>query len=438
MNPRHLSRGLCALILLFAGWLQAQEILPATLRITASVPAAISLDHAEALDLTTAQTVKVAPGKTTLIKVSAPGYCTQYRSVTLQAAERRLEEFKLEREQVPILLRSDVPATVTLDGVVIGQTPCYTFLSEPRTYRFLFRAPGYEQTPHTLLLRDATPQVIDQTLAPTFGDIRVTSTPAARLLLNGVDKGQTPVNLQRLNAGDYTLALRLPGYKPITHAFTLKAGESPSFAFTFEPLPAGLTITAIPADSRVFLDGIFRGTTDLTLEDLPEGTHQVRVEKQGYAPLSRSITLKRGQKSIEEFDLPIVRGTVTLQSQPGAVAAYQDLQKVLETTPKSPGDYTSQVVSHTLPPGKYTWTFRAPGYAPATRTFTVTANQTTALKVRLTFQPNFEIRTEHTLFQGVFIKRSEIGAITLELKPGTFRTFSPDEIISQRFLTERL
>ncbi len=429
---------LCALTLCLAGWLRAQELLPATLRITTSVPAAISLDHAAPFDLSTAQTVKLTPGKATLIKVSAPGYTTQYRTVTLQAAERRLEAFKLERDRVPVLLRSNVPATVTLDGVVLGTTPCYTFLSEPRTYRFLFRAPGYEQTPHTLLLRDATPQVIDQELAPTFGDIRVTSTPAARLLLNGVDKGQTPVTLQRLNEGEYTLALRLPGYKPITHAFTLKAGESPAFAFTFEPLPAGLTVTALPAEARVYLDGIFRGTTDLTLEEVPEGTHQLRVEKHGYAPVTRSVTLKRGEKTIEEFTLPVVRGTVTLQTQPGAVTAYQGLQKVLETAPKKTGDYTSDVAKLDLPPGNYTWTLKAPGYASATRTFTITANQVTPLKVRLAFQPNFELRTEHAVFQGVFIKRSEIGAITLELKPGSFRTFMPDEIVSQRFLTERL
>lgn len=430
--------GLCALALCLAGWVHAQELLPATLRITSSVPALISLDHATPFDLSTAQTVKVVPGKATLIKVSAPGYGTQYRTVTLQAAERRLEAFKLERDQVPVLLRSNVPATVTLDGIVLGQTPCYTFLDEPRAYRFLFRAPGYEQTAHTLLLRDTTPQVIDQELSPTFGDLRVTSTPAARLLLNGVDKGQTPVTLHRLNEGEYTLTLRLSGYKPINHTFTLKAGETPDFAFTFEPLPAGLTITAVPANSRVYLDGIFRGMTDLTLNDLPEGNHLLRVEKQGYSPVTRTITLKRGEKIIEEFTLPIVRGTVTLQTQPGTVTAYQGTQKVLETSPKEAGSYTSSVVAHAMPPGQYTWTLKAPGYAPATRTFTITANQVTPLKVRLTFQPNFELRTEHATFQGVFIKRSEIGAITLELKPGSFRTFIPDEIISQRFLTERL
>jgi hypothetical protein len=44
----------------------------------------------------------------------------------------------------------------------------------------------------------------------------------------------------------------------------------------------------------VFLNGNYEGMAPLTLNQVPIGTHQLRIEKEGYDPYEKTIQIKRG------------------------------------------------------------------------------------------------------------------------------------------------
>ncbi len=54
-------------------------------------------------------------------------------------------------------------------------------------------------------------------------------------------------------------------------------------------------IDAVPGPAAVFLDGRFRGTTPVLLDDLSGPTAPVRVEYDGYAPWVREVVVRPGQ-----------------------------------------------------------------------------------------------------------------------------------------------
>jgi tetratricopeptide (TPR) repeat protein len=54
-----------------------------------------------------------------------------------------------------------------------------------------------------------------------------------------------------------------------------------------DPLVSGFEIQSDPEAARVFIDGEFKGQTRLQLESLLEGNHQLRVEMEGYVPLTQ-------------------------------------------------------------------------------------------------------------------------------------------------------
>ncbi len=426
------------LVMLLCGDVRAaaDESAMATLRLTSEPAATFSINHRPGR---TGDAVieTVRANEPLLISVSAPGWQTQYRTLALGPGERRHEAFKLSREPIPVLFRATTPVTVLCNGEVLGEAPCYTFFEQPKVYRIVMRASGFQEQALSLNLTDGRPRVIDAALVADSGTLKVDTTPAgARVLVNGVERGTTPCTLARMREGEHTLQFRLEGYKPLTHRLSVTAGESLSLSFPLERLPAGLSIATIPEGARVYVDGVFRGESDLVLQAIEEGEHAIRVEKPGYLEVSRRVMLKSGQAQVEEFRLQVVRGILSVRTQPASVTVFNGSRRLLTTEPEKKDDFTSKQESISLPPGVYRLTLKADGYATAERQVEIRPNQTAELNVRLEFKPNFLLETREGSYRGVFVKQSEANATTLELKPGYQRTFKQEEIIRQQFLKD--
>ncbi len=432
-----MKRIVFAFIGLFAGALAtAQEVLPATVRVTVSPAATVSLDHKEGKK-GEVFTFTLQPNQSALLKVSEPGYTTQYRTVTLEAGERAYEEFYLEREPIPVLFSANVPATIRCEGATLGTTPYHHFFPAPKNYRIVVQAQGYQEQVHNLNLTNGRPQVKRFEMLSNSGAIEVTSEPSgATVLLDGIQYKTTPCTIEKLREREYTLTLRKEGYKPVEHTLKVSAGETAPVNITMESLPAGLNIFTIPNGARVYVDGVFRGNSDLTLSEIEDGTHTVRVEKPGYAEANRTITLQAGNTHVEEFKLVIIRGTLTVQTEPATVSVYSGNKKLFETAPKDIDDVRSDITSIQLPPGKHTLTFKAEGYADKTCEVTITANKVTKLPVKLEFKPNFKVRTTRGTHTGVLIQQMADGSIKIETQPGLRRTFTADEVLGWELLKD--
>lgn len=422
--------------MLVAGVVQAQELIPATLNITVDPVATISLNYQQEIRGNIC-TKKFPDGGEVLIKVSEPGYRTEYRTVRLDPGMRHNESFKLKREPIPVLFRSNTSATVLCNGSALGVTPFYYFFDDPKTYRIIFRSEKHQQNaPLNLDLTDGRPRVVDQNLVSDFGTVQVETVPAgAKLFVNGIDRGVTPCNLSDLRAGNYKIQLRAEGYQDLSHELKLEAGRSESLKFALERLPATLQVATIPQNARVYVDDVFRGESDLTLSDLPSGTHRIRVIAEGYATATRMVTLKAGATHVEEFELVIVRGTLAVNATPAVVEVYNGKRLIGKTTPAQKDGYNSDLLRLSLIPGEHEITFKADGYADLTKKVSITANTETPIEVHLKFKPNLELVTKSGVHRGVLVRQNANG-VTIELKPGYFRTFLNSEIVSRKLLKD--
>ena len=51
--------------------------------------------------------------------------------------------------------------------------------------------------------------------------------------------------------------------------------------------------------ARIYVDGDLRGERPVHREELPPGTHTLRFERPGYAPVDTTVTLRAGTKVID-------------------------------------------------------------------------------------------------------------------------------------------
>lgn len=102
------------------------------------------------------------------------------------------------------------------------------------------------------------------------------------------------------------------------------AGLLIAFLLTSGSRGADVTVTTTPERASVWIDGHYLGTTPLTREDLPPGTHVLRVTKFSHRPLLREVTLQGGPNDVRLDLVELVGGTLSIVSNPPGAEAVVD------------------------------------------------------------------------------------------------------------------
>ncbi|MEO8482555.1 MAG: PEGA domain-containing protein [Acidobacteriota bacterium] len=136
--------------------------------------------------------------------------------------------------------------------------------------------------------RDAAP------LPASQGTATIVSRPAgAEVLLNGASRGTTPLKLS-LPVGSYDLELRNDTSK---RSLTLTVEASTAVREFVDLAPDGgrgsVDISTDVAGARITIDGVSRGVTPLTVNDLEPGTHRIGMSNNG-TTIFRTVTVAAG------------------------------------------------------------------------------------------------------------------------------------------------
>lgn len=152
--------------------------------------------------------------------------------------------------------------------------------------------------PAAVTLRDPPPPAQARARAantPALGWLLVRTTPpGASVLVDGVDRGRTPMSLRDVAYGAHRVEIIASGYERQTREMTLSAATTVA-AISVELSPnAGSPPTAQwrgsvfvdsrPAGARVLVNDAAVGLTPVLVPDLAPGTHRLRIEREGYQP----------------------------------------------------------------------------------------------------------------------------------------------------------
>ncbi len=171
--------------------------------------------------------------------------------------------------------------------------------------------------------------IIGLILRPKLGLISIDTVPKANVVIDGKDVGQTPLE-KEIKAGDVLLKLVstdageevlpyettitvTPGVKTIVRR-TLGSSveDSTGIIVSFEKTnikEAGLAIISNPDSANILVDTNLY-TTPLKLDSLPSGSHQVLINKFGYAELSLEIQAEIGHILTLRSDLARSEGAI--------------------------------------------------------------------------------------------------------------------------------
>jgi hypothetical protein len=193
--------------------------------------------------------------------VSIAGGSTTYLSPTLV--------LELQPTYATVSITSDPPgASVYGDGVYVGQTSAshpLTFTDViPGTHTLLISKQGYQDYTTTRTVVAGQNYNLDVILPPvpnpTTGSISAVSSPSgAEVYLDNAFRGLTPVTLDSLNPGSYTVLLKLSGYSDWSATARVAAGQTTRLDATLTPAPPTPTpaplmpVTVLAALGLIFM-----------------------------------------------------------------------------------------------------------------------------------------------------------------------------------------
>jgi len=136
-------------------------------------------------------------------------------------------------------------------------------------------------------------------LPPINGTIIVSSTPQDALVyLDGSLKGTGSFTLQEVSPGYHSVRVSKIMYNDYVTDVRVMAG-SPSYVnAVLTPVSgtSGIIIASSnPAGANVYLDGMDKGISPVTITGVSSGSHTVSFTKTGYSSASRSVTMTAGQ-----------------------------------------------------------------------------------------------------------------------------------------------
>lgn len=372
--------------------------------------------------------VGLPPGRH-LLEIRKEGYHPRKRTVELSPGQRTAEDFRLKPVTGLVLVHTDPQgADVEIDEAHRGQTPLLLTDVALGTHRLVLTARGYKPREVEFQVHDRKPTKIDEALTSDSARIALTSEPpGANVRLGGVDKGTTPLRIDRVLSGEIVLELRHPGFENYVQKLVVRAGEDLPIHARLTPLPGSLTIVSIPEEARVYIDDQFRGVTPYTIPNAMPQAYDVRLEAVGYRPMTRTIRLTQAQDLTEEFRLERDSGMLELITEPAGVTVFVDGKQVGVTEPGETDQVSEPFTVDLLAVGEHVLQLTKKGHFEVRRDFEIRNDETFTLhqKLKRRFIPDTIVETRampEDEYRGVVSKRLPSGDIELEIYDGVFKT----------------
>lgn len=193
-------------------------------------------------------------------------------------------------------------ASIYFNGNYRGSAPLTISDVWPGSYTIQAELNGYRTYTTTTSVSSGTRSNVycPLTALDSSGSLYILSDPTnTKVILDGLERGTTPLTLNKLAAGTHILELDRAAYYDWKSTVDVPAGGTKTVSASLNPMPVSTTgwvyVSSSPGGASVTLDGANYGQTpgsgSLKLNTIAIGEHTVTLTLAGYQPYSTRVTV---------------------------------------------------------------------------------------------------------------------------------------------------
>lgn len=223
------------------------------------------------------------------------------------------------------------PAGVTVSigekqlGITSAEKPLVLNVP-PGVYILKFSKINYVMTWEKLICTQQPQQTLNVKLPKITASVMIRSNPAgAEVNFNGEVVGETPMTLHDQPIGKYTAILKKQGYTNVEINWEVPDPRPQVVNASLISNMGNLSIASNPSNCSIFIDEKPRGPTPFE-GSIEQGSHKIRIEKEGYTPIEEVMIVKKNEKSTKSYTLQMKPGAITVKSTPSGASVFLNNQ----------------------------------------------------------------------------------------------------------------
>lgn len=285
---------------------------------------------------------------------------------------------------------------------------------EPGDYSLQIDNPFFELEELRFEVERAQEHTANTKLTPVEGQLDLSSNPeGARVSINGVFAGETPISLQQVG-GSYDITVEREDYVAVTETVTLtRANRLIERNYRLAPVSATLSFSVEPAGGQLLLNGR-QIDPSRTHPVSANNAHRVTYAVDGYAAETQEVALKARETRRIAFRLKPELGEVEIFAAPSAEILVDG---------KKLGDGSVTLSLKAVP---HRIELRKPGYRSLTRMVRPSSGRKTVIRETLVPEAAAQLAEAPRSY------RNSVGVELLLFQPGNFVMGAPRHQQGQR------
>ena len=274
------------------------------------------------------------------------------------------EKDLISKEFMPEISKDFKNFTITIKGIIVSLPPTAWTSSNLLAYT----------------VRPITPPPAN------YGRIIATSHPqGAKVYLDNVQRGTTPLNLDKVTTGQHQIKLVKTGYQDWSNYVSVSPSRTTTVSADLIPLPVygSISIYCNQGDARIYLDGSYQKRTSanksVEIKNVKQGYHELLITKDGYQKWVSTILVTANQTHM-------VSAYLVSEINYGSIAVYCNVSGAkifVNGTYKTTTLSSQPKILEEIKEGKYEITLIKDGYRTWVEDIWVYAGETTSLYVEM-------------------------------------------------------
>jgi len=284
------------------------------------------------------------------------------------------EKNLISKEFMPEISKDFKNFTITIKGIIVSMLPTAWTSSNLLSYT----------------VRPITPPPPPPA---NYGRIIVTSQPqGAKVYLDNIQRGMTPLNLDRVAPGQHQIKLVMAGYQDWSNYVSVSPSRTTTVSTHLIPVNVygSISISCNQGSAEIFLDGAHRGRTyssrSVVLENVEKGYHELLVTKIGYKDWSKRVYVSSSQttKTVVNLVKQVLDGSISVYCNQGNAKIY------LDGSYKKRTSANKSVEIKNVREGYHELLITKDGYEDWSSTIMVTTNQTYMVSAYLVSEISYD------------------------------------------------
>ena len=234
-------------------------------------------------------------GSTHTWRIECNMYHTESGTVTINEKTIINKDLRPNFGYINVTTSPESGAKVFVDGEYLGLSPIKTDKLKSGSHTVRVMKDMYKMKEQSFVVNDGQTTNATLNMAANFVNVTINTDIDSDIYVDEEYKAKGKWT-GRLSDGSHIFEARKTNHKSSSMNVELVLGENKTFALEYPaPINGSCEINTSPMGAEIYIDGKHYGQTPNYINEILIGTHELKLEKQGCSPITRTITIRENE-----------------------------------------------------------------------------------------------------------------------------------------------